>query len=215
VRLDSYIVKKGYLSSRNRAKRAIESGCVKVNKLIVRKPSYDVSYEDVVEVEEGLDKPSGYWKLKKIQERSRLLKEGDIVLDLGSSAGGFLLFASEIAAEVHGIEFSLKFKKELDRITAARPNVSIEFGDVYTTSFKLGLFDVILNDLTADPESSLKALEHVVPALKKGGRVLQVVKLPSKVDLGPVIEGLQSLSIEVLDVIQGEKKEVFILGRKI
>jgi len=188
---------------------------VRVNYLTIRKPSYDVSYRDLVEVEEGLDKPSGYWKLKNIQEKTGLLKEGDIVLDIGSSVGGFLLYASEIAAKVHGVEFSREFKGELERIVGVRPNVTVEFGDVYTIPVdKLGLVDVILNDLTAKPKDSLIALERILPALKGGGRVLQVVKLPRKIGLDEVLEGLEQLGLEILDVVEGEKKEVFIIGRK-
>jgi len=53
--------------------------------------------------EYGLN-PLEYWKLKEIQEKTNIIKAGDTVLDIGSSAGGFLLFASEIASLVHGIE---------------------------------------------------------------------------------------------------------------
>jgi len=69
---------------------------------VITKPSYDVAYSDLIEVTQGMDMPAGYWKLKEIQEKTGFIKNGDSVLDIGSSAGGFLLFASEIASRVHG-----------------------------------------------------------------------------------------------------------------
>jgi len=38
---------------------------------------------------EGEDMPEGYFKLRGIQEASGVIREGDAVLDIGSSAGGF------------------------------------------------------------------------------------------------------------------------------
>ena len=70
----------------------------------------------IVEVAVGLDHPKGYFKLKLIQDESGILNPGDLVLDLGSSAGGFLLYASEIAGRVKGIEFSRNFRSELGKI---------------------------------------------------------------------------------------------------
>jgi 23S rRNA (cytidine1920-2'-O)/16S rRNA (cytidine1409-2'-O)-methyltransferase len=110
MRLDSYLVEIGNLGSRGRAKRAIVEGHVRVNNKVVAKPSHDVAYSDDIEITGGLDKPAGYWKLKDIQEKTGIIKKGDNVLDIGSSAGGFILFASEIASHVHGIEFSREFR---------------------------------------------------------------------------------------------------------
>jgi len=65
-------------------------GHVKVNDRVVTKPSFDVAYSDSIEITEGMDRPAGYWKLKDIQEKTNLIKKGDRVLDIGSSAGGSL-----------------------------------------------------------------------------------------------------------------------------
>ena len=80
--------------------------------IAVTKISRDVSTDDIIEVAEGLNHPKGYFKLKLVQEESGILDPGDIVLDLGSSAGGFLLFASEIAGRVKGIEFSRNLRSD-------------------------------------------------------------------------------------------------------
>ena len=215
MRLDSYLVEIGNLGSRGRAKRAIIEGYVKVNDRVVTKPSYDVAYSDNVEITEGLDKPAGYWKLKEIQEKTTLIKKGDTVLDIGSSAGGFLMFASEIASRVHGIEFSHEFRSTLGKLVHERPNITVEFGDVFTMPFESEKFDVVLMDITASPLSSIKALENALPALKSGGMLLQVLKLSKERDREPILRRLSSLGLEIIEIMEPLKKEAYIIARKL
>lgn len=214
MRLDSYLVEIGDLGSRGRAKRAIEEGHVKVNGNVIIKPSYDVAYSDSIEVAGDRDKPGGYWKLKEIQEKTNIIKAGDSVLDIGSSAGGFLLFASEIASHVHGVEFSREFRTELGQIAHERPNITVEFDDVFTMSFEKEKFDVLLMDITANPLSSIKALENALPALKNGGLLMQVLKLPKKKDKEPILIKLSSLGLTIIDVLEPEKKEAYVIARQ-
>lgn len=215
MRLDSYLVDIGKFSSRGRAKRAIAGGQVKVNGRVIIKPSYDVAYSDIVEITEGLDKPAGYWKLKEIQETAALIREGDRVLDIGSSAGGFLLFASEIASHVHGIEWSREFRRELKKLEHEHANITVEFGDAFTMPIEKEKFDVLLMDITASPLSSIKALGNVVAALKKGGMLLQVLKLPKERDREPILNMLSSMGLEIVKILEPEKMEVYIIARKL
>jgi 23S rRNA (cytidine1920-2'-O)/16S rRNA (cytidine1409-2'-O)-methyltransferase len=215
MRLDSYLVGIGNFGSRGRAKRAVIEGNVKVNDRVITKPSYDVAYSDNIEVIEGLDKPAGYWKLKEIQEKTNLIKKGDTVLDIGSSAGGFLMFASELASRVHGIEFSHEFRSEIGKLAHERPNITVEFGDVFTIPVEIEKFDVLLLDITASPLSSIKALKNVLPALKRGGMLLQVLKLSKDMDREPILKKLSSLGLEIIEVLEPEKKEVYIIARKL
>jgi len=215
MRLDSYLVEIGDLGSRARAKRAITEGHVKVNGNVVMKSSYDVAYSDSIEVAGDMDKPGGYWKLKEIQEKTNIIKAGDTVLDIGSSAGGFLLFASEIASLVHGIEFSREFRTELGKIAHERPNITVGFDNVFTMSFEKEKYDVLLMDITVAPLSSIKALENALPALKRGGMLMQVLKLPKKNDREPVMKMLSSLGLTIIDVLEPEKKETYIIARKL
>lgn len=215
MRLDSYLVEIGDLGSRGRAKRAIEEGHVKVNGTVITKPSYDVAYSDSIEVAGDMDKPGGYWKLKEIQEKTGIIKPGDIVLDIGSSAGGFLLFASELASLVHGVEFSREFRTELGQIAHECPNITVEFDDVFTMTFEKEKFDVLLMDITTDPLSSLKALENALPALKSSGMLMQVLKLPKKKGREPILMKLSSLGLEIIDVLESKKKEAYVIARKL
>lgn len=217
MRLDAYLVDMGYFKSRGRAKTAIQEGNVKVNSIPVTKVSRDVSTEDTIEVAEGLDQPQGYFKLKFIQEESAILKPGDNVLDLGSSAGGFLLFASEIAGHVKGIEFSRDFRSELGKIAYERENVEIMFGDVFTvplSEISREPVDVILSDMTLEPEDSIKALSRVLSLLKEGGKLLQVIKIPKKKNPKPIVSKIENLGLEVQQVISSEKQEIYVIARK-
>ncbi len=215
MRLDFFLVEIGNLGSRGRAKRAITEGYVKVNGTVIMKTSYDVAYCDLVEVTQDMDKPAGYWKLKEIQETTNIIKNGDSVLDIGSSAGGFLLFAYEIASHVHGVEFSREFRTELGMIAHERPNITVEFDDVFTMTFEKEKFDVLLMDITADPLSSIKALENVLPALKSGGMLMQVLKLQKKKEREPILRKLSSLGLKIIDVLEPEKKEAYVIARKL
>jgi len=215
MRLDSHLVEIGNLGSRGRAKRAILEGHVRVNNKVIIKPSFDVGYSDNIEITSGLDRPAGYWKLKDIQEKTDLIKRGDRVLDLGSSAGGFMLFACEIASHVHGIEFSQEFRPELEKIAHENQNITVEFSDVFTMAPLNEIYDVLLLDITVSPLCSIKALENVFPSLKKAGRLLQVLKLPKDSDKYPILEKLTSMGFEITQVIEAQKQEAYVIARKL
>jgi 23S rRNA (cytidine1920-2'-O)/16S rRNA (cytidine1409-2'-O)-methyltransferase len=217
MRLDAYLVDMGYFKSRGRAKSAVLAGNVKVNGTPVTKVSRDVSTDDVIEVAEGLDQPQGYFKLKRVQEESGILKPGDKVLDLGSSAGGFLIFASEIAGHVKGIEFSRDYRSELGKIAYERKNVEIMYGDVFTVplnSLSEEPVDVILSDMTLEPEDSIEALSRVLPLLKEGGRLLQVIKISKKKNPKPTLSKIENMGLEIQQVIGSEKQEIYVVARK-
>jgi len=176
LRLDLVLVRRGFFSSRQKAKESIRRGLVKVDGKIVTKPSSDVRFDAEIELLSE-ERPRGYWKLKEIDENFGIFHGNEIVLDLGSSAGGFLLYASERSRFVYGIEFSEEFEEDLRRIEEERRNVRIFIADAF--SFDISLLpelDVILNDLTLPFSSSLKALRRFLPRLKKDGRVLFVHK---------------------------------------
>jgi len=218
MRLDAYLVDMGYFKSRGRAKSAILAGNVKVNSIPVTKVSRDVSTDDIIDVIEGLDQPQGYFKLKLVQEESGILKPGDRVLDLGSSAGGFLLFASEIVDHVKGIEFSRDFRSELGKIAFERKNVEIMFGDIFSIPLNLlseEPVDVVLSDITLEPEDSIKALSRVLPLLKEGGKLLQVIKISKKKNPRPILSKIENLGLEIQQVIGSEKQEIYIVARKL
>ncbi len=215
MRLDEYLVKEGLVSTRARAKRLIERGLVRVDGRPAAKPSQKVEYGRAVEVE-GEDRPEGYFKLESIQEQAGILRKGDVVLDIGSSAGGFLTYASGIASRVTGIEFSREFEAPLKEIEKTYPNVSVIFGDAFTMDVEKleGPYDVILNDLTVEPAASIGVLKRFLPLLKEHGRVLQVVKLGPEGGPAPWIKKLEEIGLKVKKAIRPEKMEAYLIAEK-
>lgn len=103
------------------------------------------------------------------------------MLDVGSSAGGFLLFASEVAKKVYGIEYAKEFKKKLGKIEKENKNIKITFGNVFQIDplkiTKGKKVDLLLHDLTLNFISSIRALSGIISVLKENGRLLMVVKV--------------------------------------
>jgi 23S rRNA (cytidine1920-2'-O)/16S rRNA (cytidine1409-2'-O)-methyltransferase len=212
MRLDEYLVNEGIVSSRARAKRLIERGMVKVDGKTASKPSKKVEYGRSVAVT-GEDKPEGYFKLKSVQELAGILHGGDVALDIGSSAGGFLMYASGLVSRVVGIEFSREFEEPLAEVEKEYPNVKVVFGDAFTMDVvKLGgPYDVILNDMTVEPTASIEVLKRFLPLLKEHGRVLQVAKLGASGDAAPIVKKLEETGLKVNKVIRPEKMEAYII----
>jgi len=213
VRLDKFLVLKGYFSSREKAKEAIKRGFIKVNGVVITKPSHEVSDRDSIEILISKpEKPRGYWKLMEIDTKWRIFDGDEVVLDLGSSAGGFLQYASERAKFVYGIEVSEKFRGTLKKIENERDNVRVFINDAFKFNVnKLPTLDLILLDMTLDPESSLKALKRFLPKLRENGKILFVAKIGKD----SRIPDFKSTGLEILDQVTSKrKKEIYILLAK-
>jgi 23S rRNA (cytidine1920-2'-O)/16S rRNA (cytidine1409-2'-O)-methyltransferase len=89
-RLDSVLVERGICESREKAKRAIMAGRVRVNGQMARKSSEGVGPADVVILTEGEKYVSrGGYKLEHGLNHFQLDAAGLVALDLGASTGGF------------------------------------------------------------------------------------------------------------------------------
>ncbi len=215
MRLDALLVEQEKVASRGRAKRAITNGMVKVDGKIILKPSRQVGYENKIEMKEDIDVPAGYLKLKDIQDRTGIIHPGDVLLDLGSSAGGFLMFASLIAGRVKGIECSEEFMPHLKSIARSHDNITVVQNDVFTmplSSMSGKPVDVICNDITVEPLDSIKVLARVLPLLKPDGRVLQVLKLPDRSHLDDCTNRLKELGLTIKYILKPEKREVYVIA---
>jgi 23S rRNA (cytidine1920-2'-O)/16S rRNA (cytidine1409-2'-O)-methyltransferase len=179
-RLDISLVETGLIPTRSRAKRAILCGLISVDGKIIQKPSHSIKLNSKIEIlNEIALKPVGYWKLHAITNLSNvnLFNPTDVVLDLGSSAGGFLEFAAERCKKVYGIEISEEFAPILFDLKQKYPNIDLHIADVFSFDPQtLDQLDLILNDLTLDPAASIKILARFLSALKVGGYIIMSVK---------------------------------------
>ncbi len=101
MRLDIYLVRQGYFTSRSQAQLAIKNQEVSVNKRIISKAGYDVSEADVVEYNKPdyLFVSRGGYKLLGAIENFHLDLKEKTVLDIGASTGGFSDCALQFGAK--------------------------------------------------------------------------------------------------------------------
>ncbi len=91
MRLDAYLVAKGYVSGRTRAKSLIESGCVLLDGKAVTKASFAISDGEhtVLVQDELLYVSRGGLKLAAALDAFPVDVKGVHALDIGASTGGF------------------------------------------------------------------------------------------------------------------------------
>ena len=91
MRLDLFLVEKGFFESRSKAKVALEAGNIIINGKAVTKSSYDVLDTDLVKVEGNVNPyvSRGGLKLEAAIKSFFIDMNGKTVLDIGASTGGF------------------------------------------------------------------------------------------------------------------------------
>ena len=105
-RLDQYLSEKGICASREKAKRAILAGAVRLNGQRARKPSDIIRQTDHVELIPSERYVSrGGFKLEHALRRFQIEVGGWTVVDLGSSTGGFTdCLLQHGAAQVYAVD---------------------------------------------------------------------------------------------------------------
>lgn len=183
TRLDRWLVEEGHFSSRQTAKRGINSGHILVNGQPA-KPSTDIDDSDSVRIlSDYLDYPLGFEKLRRINDSfgSGIIQEGDMVLDIGSSAGGFLLYCSKIGANCIGIEISDSFAENLLTIAKQYDNISVVIGDAFSIDPKAvcseGELETLLIDVTTKPDGTLRLAQRYARFLKDAGWLVLAIKM--------------------------------------
>jgi 23S rRNA (uridine2552-2'-O)-methyltransferase len=167
------------------------------------------------------------YKLKEMQQKYRILKKGDKVLDLGCAPGSWLIYTAEVtgpAGSVVGID--------LQPVTVQLPGyVSVQRGDVYSLNEEnlrsLGAdFDVVLSDMapatsgnkTVDAARSFQlcqaALDIARRVLKPAGifvcKIFQGAEFPGFLE--SVRSGFKAYQIFKPQSSRKASKEIFIIG---
>jgi 23S rRNA (cytidine1920-2'-O)/16S rRNA (cytidine1409-2'-O)-methyltransferase len=101
MRLDKFLHKNSYTSSRNKAQELITDKKVEVNNKIITKPSYRVEDDDIITIlEETIYVSRAAKKLKSFLDTHDISVKDKQVLDIGSSTGGFVQILCEYGASV-------------------------------------------------------------------------------------------------------------------
>lgn len=175
MRLDQYLVSKGYFSSREKALRAIKGESVFVNNKLITKPAFDVNESDNISVNNANICPYvsvGGLKLERAINYFNLDFKDKIVLDIGSSTGGFT-----DCALAHGAKLCYSVdvgKNQLDTSLRYNPKVKV-FEETNILDFNT---DVIFDYLVMDVSfiSITKIIPHIMRFLNKKNMLVCLIK---------------------------------------
>jgi len=160
VRLDTFLVEKGFVESRTKAQELIGEGCVAVDGSVVRKASRKVFDTSSVEIsgESGFVGRAGR-KLKGFLEIHPVAISGKRCLDVGASTGGFTqVLLQKGAASVVAIDVGCN---QLHERLRRDPRVT----SVESTDIRLYRTDEPFEIVTCDV--SFISLHHILEALDR------------------------------------------------
>jgi|ERR1700722_10390918 len=179
IRLDQALVERGLCESRERAKRAILAGQVRVNSQTARKASDSVKAEDEI----SLDAPEKYvsrggHKLEHALFHFKLDVAETIAIDLGASTGGFTdCLLQNAAAKVFAVDvgqgqLAWKLRKDKRVVVMEKTNARHLKLEQMPKSFSpadLAVIDCSFISLR-------KILPTAVALLKSNGKIVALVK---------------------------------------
>ncbi len=164
VRLDSYLVRQGYASGREKAKELLAAGYVTVDGRTVTKASTHIGENNVVCCAAPTAKyvGRGGYKLEKALELVSLSLTGRVCMDVGASTGGFTdCMLQHGATRVYAVDVG--HDQLHPTLRADARVVCLEGTDVRSETLRrtvaLGSVDMISVDV------SFVSLEHVMPAI--------------------------------------------------
>ncbi len=179
TRVDQALVERGLCESREKAKRAILAGQVRINGQRARKPSDGIKPGDRVELEVPERYVSrGGFKLEHGLDQFRVAVEGLTAIDLGASTGGFTdCLLQRGAARVYAVDVGrgqLAWKLRQDgRVTVLEKTNARNL----TREQLPGEFDAAdLIVIDCSFISLRKLLPNAVALLRPSGRIVALIK---------------------------------------
>ena len=179
TRLDQALVERGLCESRERAKRAILAGQVRVNGQLARKPSDSTDADDELHLDAGEKYVSrGGQKLEHALTRFQLDVDGLVALDIGASTGGFTdCLLQHGAAKVFSVDVGrgqLAWNLRKDKRVVVMEKTNARF--LTPAQFPSPFAPADLAVIDCSFISLRKILPAAVPLLKPGAKIIALVK---------------------------------------
>lgn len=189
-RLDLMMLEKGIVRSRQRAKALIMAGKVLVNNQIVDKPGALVLSEDPIVLKGKNHRyvSRGGLKLEKALRELSIDITGFVCLDIGASTGGFTdCLLQHGAGRVYAVDvgygqLAWDLRQDSRVVVIERTNIRFMKAETIPQSVDLITIDVSFISLK-------KVVPGVIKFLKKGGRILALIKPQFEVGKGNVGKG--------------------------
>ena len=147
MRLDQALVLRNLYPSRAKGVTAINSGLVRVNGVVAKKPSQDVSdNDDIVAGELPYSSGRGTLKLVRALEYFNIKPDGFACLDVGASTGGFTeVLLKNGAARIYAVDVGTN--QLIEELRNNPRVVSMEQTDIRTLAVQ-SLVDLIVIDVS-------------------------------------------------------------------
>jgi 23S rRNA (cytidine1920-2'-O)/16S rRNA (cytidine1409-2'-O)-methyltransferase len=190
TRLDQLLVERGEFTSREKARRTVMAGRVKVDGRRVDKPGATVAPEAVLEVEAPAEPfvSRGGRKLSHALDHFGIDVTACVCLDVGASTGGFTdCLLQRGARRVYAVDvgygqLDYGLRRDERVVVMERVNArSLAPGDL-PEECDLATFDLSFISLT-------KVVPAVVPLVRPGGRLIALIKPQFEVGKGRVGKG--------------------------
>jgi 23S rRNA (cytidine1920-2'-O)/16S rRNA (cytidine1409-2'-O)-methyltransferase len=220
-RLDVWLTEQKLFSSRQMAKRAIRDGGVTVDGKLAKPSTWISGKEEILVNDRASNAPQGYSKLMAIESTLdiQFVRPGILALDIGSSAGGFLTYLAEKGAKVTGLEFSQEFSIQLKEISETYPDVSVLMCDAFDVDPMIicgpNELDLLLVDVTTNPDSTITLTKRFTPLLKRGGMIVVAMKIkPASEELHVLQDKLTELGYRDIQkiVLDQSRQEVHLIA---
>jgi 23S rRNA (cytidine1920-2'-O)/16S rRNA (cytidine1409-2'-O)-methyltransferase len=189
-RLDTLLVERGRVASRERARRLVMAGAVRVGDSIVDKPSALVDPEARIDVADAESRyvSRGGLKLEAALNTFRTQVEGAFVLDVGASTGGFTDCVLQrgaravFAVDVGYGQFAWSLRNDPRVTLRERTNVRSLSPQDLPEAASLAVVDVSFISLKL-------VLPLVAACVRPGGEIIALVKPQFEVGKGQVGKG--------------------------